>query len=97
MSRSYKKNPYYTDGKAGTTKDSKRCANKRARNTEDIPNYGGYKKVSCSYNKHDYCSRWTWKEAKQEWENASDDNYLKRTYSNLKDFYRYWLKCYKTK
>lgn len=48
MSRSYKKNPYYTDGKAGTTKDSKRYANKRARNTEEIPNYGGYKKVSCS-------------------------------------------------
>lgn len=97
MSRSYKKNPCCTDGKAGKTKDSKRHSNKRARNKEDIPNYSGYKKVYCSYNIHDYCSRWTWEEAKQKWENASDDNYLKRKYSNLKDFYRYWLKCYKTK
>jgi len=97
MSRSYKKNPCYTDGKAGTIKDSKRCANKRTRNIEDIPNYGGYKKVSCSYHIHNYCSRWTWEDAQQEWENASDDNYFKRTYPNLKDFYRYWLKCYKTK
>lgn len=44
MSRSYKKNPYHTDGSPGTTQESKKFVNKKVRNTEDLPNGSAYKK-----------------------------------------------------
>lgn len=40
--------------------------------------------------------RWTWEEAKASWERG-DNQYLKDQYPTLKDFYRYWLKCCKSK
>jgi hypothetical protein len=97
MSRSYKKSPCFTDGSPGVTKEKKRIANKKVRNTEDLPTRGkAYKKVSDSYDIHDYTGRWTWEEAKSEWEREVN-TYLKRKYPTLKAFYRYWLKCCKTK
>lgn len=96
MSRSYKKNPYYTDGSPGTTQESKKFANKKVRNTEDIPNGGAYKKVSESWDIHDFVDRWTWEEAKALWERG-DNQYLRDCYPTLKDFYRYWLKRCKSK
>ncbi len=96
MSRSYKRCPVYTDGNPGTTKESKKFANKKVRNTEDMPNGGAYKKVYESYDIHDYIVRWTWDEAKAEWERG-DNEYLRKRYPTLKEFYRYWLKCCKRK
>ena len=68
MSRSYKKNPYCTDASPGTTKEKKKFANKKVRNTKNIPKHGGYKKISESYDIHDQIHRWTWEVAKIEWE-----------------------------
>ena len=97
MSRSYKKNPYYSDGKCGTTKTKKRIANHRVRNSEDVPSGGAYKKFFPSWDIHDYINRWTWEEAKEEWEHSDDDTYIKRHYPTLKEFYRYWFKISKAK
>ena len=54
MSRSYKKPYIKQDG----TKWAKRLANKRVRHTEDVGNYGSYKKVFCSYDISDYRFYW---------------------------------------
>lgn len=73
ISRSYKHNPVYTDGHAGSTKESKRFANKKVRHTDfdELPRKGnGYKKVFESYDIHDYISYYT----KQQW----IDHYEKR-------------------
>ena len=96
MSRSYKKCPYCTDGSAGTTKEKKKFANKKVRNTENVPSGNAYKKVFESWDIHDYVTHRTWAEAKREWENE-ENKYLRKRYPTLKHFYRYWLKCYKTK
>lgn len=96
MSRSYKKSPVYTDSSPGTTKEKKKFANKRVRNTEDVPNGGAYKKVHESWDIHDYINRWTWEEAKKFWE-SGENPYLTKSYPTLKDFYRYWLKCCRSK
>lgn len=96
MSRSYKKNPYCTDGSPKTTQESKKFANKKVRNTKDLPNGGAYKKVFESYDIHDFIDRWTWEEAKALWERG-DNQYLRNLYPTLKDFYRHWLKCYRSK
>lgn len=97
MSRSYKKSPVYTDGSRGTTKKAKRIAQKKVRKVDDLPMKGNaHKKVSESWTIHDYCNRWTWEEAKEQWERGENE-YLKKHYSTLKEFYRYWLKCCRSK
>ena len=96
MSRSYKKHPYITDGSPGTTKEKKRYANKKVRNADDIPNGKAYRKFYESYDIHDWIMRWTWEEAKANWED--EDNFsLKERYPTIERFYRYWLKCCKNK
>ena len=96
MSRSYKKNPIYTDGSARSTKATKRFANKSVRRRDDVPNGSAYKKVFESWNIHDYVNRWSWEEAKAFWE-SGDNEYLRKYYPTLKEFYRYWLKLCKAK
>ena len=97
MSRSCKKSPVYTDGSCGTTKKAKRIAQKKVRKVDDLPMKGNaHKKVSESWTIHDYCNRWTWEEAKEQWERG-DNEYLKKHYPTLKEFYRYWLKCCRSK
>ena len=94
MSRSIKKHPVYTDGKAGR-KRAKRQANKTVRKFKNkIKNGKDYKKLYCSWNIHDYISRYTWVEAKKEWE---ENSYLREKYATLKEFYKYWSKYYKRK
>ena len=95
MSRSYKKHPYCTDSSPKTTKEKKKFANKKVRNYDDLPDGAAYKKISESWDIHDYSDRWTWEEAKRAWEDK--DSYYSKHYPTLKDFYRYWLKCAKTK
>ena len=85
MSRSYKKNPYCTDGHRRTTKETKQLANRcvRRRNKRvtlgyltrdskyrDILTLDGmsYKKFFCSYDIHDYVTRWSKAEALHDYE-----------------------------
>lgn len=96
MSRSFKKHPCATDGRAGR-KIQKRWANRTVRGKEEIPNGGAYKKVFCSWNIHDYTLRWTWKEAKEEYEHGLNNTYLQERYPTLKEFYRFWRKYYYNK
>lgn len=93
MSRSYKKHAWVTDGKDGR-KYAKRLANKAVRNCKDVPNGKAYKKIFCSYNIHDYKSRWPWQEALKNWYNTP---FLQEKYPKIKDFYRYWQKHYQMK
>ena len=94
MSRSFKKRPFCTDGRRKTTKKSKRFANKAVRQEKDLSNKSFYKKVYCSWNIHDYISRWTWKEAEQEYyENPK----WKKMYPTIEEFFNYWSNCYKRK
>lgn len=95
MSRSRKKSPIHTDGSPGTTKESKRYANKKVRNTEDLPQHGGYKKAFESYEIHDFVIRYPWEEVKQEWE--SGDEYYRDKYSTLQELRRHWEKYYYSK
>lgn len=101
MSRSYKKNPIYTDGRTPTPKKSKKYANKKVKHTSNLPNGKAYKKVYESYDIHDYVSRWTWEEAKEWYLRKSQieewTHYLKKQYPTLKLFYRYWKKTFKSK
>ena len=91
MSRSYKKHPWYTDGRNGQVK-SKRFANKKVRKYKNkISNGNFYKRLFCSYEIHDYKSRWSWQEAKKDYEN---DIYKERT---LEEFYKMWIKLYRSK
>jgi len=94
MSRSYKKHPICSDGKAGSTKRSKRIANSKVRNTEGKYNRKEYKKLFCSWNIHDYISRWTWFEAKKAYE---EDSAWRKRFPTIKEFHRYWYKCYRAK
>ena len=97
MSRSYKKHPVITDGSAGITKIFKRFANKKVRNyRKKIAKGKSFKRLFCSYDIHDYISRWSWAEAKKEYE-SDPYGYLKNEYPTLKEFYKYWSKYYKRK
>jgi len=98
MSRSYKHNPYCTDGHPGTTKESKRFANKKVRNTdlEELPPKGkSYKKISESYDIHDWINRWTKEEAIKNWEEAKERRYWAE--KSFEEYMNYWEKCCKRK
>ena len=96
MSRSYKKHPWYTDGRKGGQVISKRFANKTVRKYKHkIANKKAYKKLFCSYNIHDFISRWPWKEAKDEYEKNLWN--LQERYSTIKDFFKHWNKNYRRK
>lgn len=63
MSRSYKKNPVFTDYQSG--KLGKKCANKKVRQYKgDIPKGNAYRKIYNSYEIHDYIIRETYQEYK---------------------------------
>lgn len=89
MSRSYKHSPVVTDGRPHSTQESKKMANKKIRHTEDLPmrQRGAYKKFYCSYDIHDYISRWTWEDAIADWEAG-----ILRGFDSLKELRRYWEK-----
>ncbi|HUW43791.1 MAG TPA: hypothetical protein VMV95_02430 [Bacillota bacterium] len=58
MSRSYKKHPFCKV----IDQDFKRLANRKVRNTKDVPNYCAYKKNGYSWSIIDQISRETWEE-----------------------------------
>lgn len=98
MSRSYKKHPFSTDGNPKTLVKSKRHANKVVRRyNKDISNGKFYKRLFCSYDIHDYISRWSWAEAKRFYEELDEHDYRKKLYTSEKEFYKCWRKYYKGK
>ncbi len=95
MSKSRKKSPVYTDGKAGTTKKAKRFANKTVRNSDDIPSKGsGYKKSYCQYDIHDFKSRYTLREAILDWQTKP---YIRKRYTSFKEYLHGWYKSHRMK
>lgn len=104
MSRSYKKRPICTDHRNGR-KYWKRKANKRVRNAPEIFHGYKYKKLSNSYDIHDYHLRWTEEDAKKYYQDTvQDENYptfkeqfLKR-YPTEEDYLREaWAPYFKRK
>jgi len=76
MSRSYKKNPGWA-GKSRWAKIDKRFANKSVRNTEEVPNGKGYRKIYDSYNIRDYNFRYF---SKKDAIDKLSDKYGRRAY-----------------
>ena len=104
MSRSYKKNPYVTDHKRRSTKQSKRIANRRVRQRlrfdEDMPVRSQHKKYTETYDICDYKWRMSKEEAIQWYESEGfgiASNYFKERYPTLELWLEYWEKCYKRK
>lgn len=104
MSRSYKKSPYVTDHRRKSSKINKRLANKRFRRiiarTEDTPCGSAYKKYIESWNICDYRWRMTREDAIHWYENEMEhdaSSYFKEHYPTLKDWLKYWEKCYRRK
>ena len=108
MSRSYKKNPFVTDHRRGTTKSLKRLANRAFRRKiscdEDMPARPAHRKYTESWMISDYSWRMTREEAIQwyneqlEWQKnkGSLDYFLKR-YPTLEAWLKYWDKCHRRK
>lgn len=104
MSRSYKKNPYVTDHKRGTTKSLKRLANHSFRQQiscdEDMPARPAHKKYTDSWTISDYSWRMTREEAiewyKYKMEQEASE-YFKKRYPTLNAWLKYWEKCYRRK
>ena len=105
MSRSYKKNPYVTDGYGGDRKTSKRLANHRIRRIvrsmdEDMPARLQHKKMTCSWDICDYRWRMTREDAIHWYENEMENEaseYFKKRYPTLEAWLKYWDKCYRRK
>lgn len=103
MSRSYKKNPYVTDHKRRSTKQSKRIANRRVRRrlcNEDTLGRIQHKKYTESWDICDYKWRMSREEAIEWYESEGfgmASSYFKEHYPTLESWLEYWEKCYKRK
>lgn len=103
MSRSYKKNPYVTDHKRRSTKQSKRLANRRVRRCLCDENTLGriqHKKYTESWDICDYKWRMSREEAIEWYESEGfgmASGYFKERYPTLELWLEYWEKCYKRK
>ena len=97
MSRSHKKNPWYTDHHVKSSQENKKFANKKVRNTEEIPNGGSYKKVSESWDICDFKFFYTKEEAIEEYNKAkeNDEEWVKKY--TLKEWLRHWRTIYYNK
>ena len=100
MSRSYKKNPVWTDRTNGA-KYWKKLANKKVRKNKDNFSKGKkYKRIYCSYDIHDYIFRWSKHQGLNDFNNRFFFNggWIKLyNYKNEKEFLnKYWEKyCYR--
>jgi len=79
MSRSFKHVPGFVDHPKSGSKKDKRFANKKIRNTEDIPNGGSFKKIYESWNINDWKFLY-----------FSMDEILE--FSNINTAYKTWMK-----
>jgi hypothetical protein len=95
VSRSYKKHPIAKS----ISKGGKKFANRKVRNTEDIPNGNKYRKVSQSWDIVDQVSRYS----KQEWidrwhqKQTSARNMIWWSNETLEESLRDWNKWYRNK
>lgn len=97
MSRSYKKRPIVKDRNKGM----KNIANRKIRNSNDIPNGKSYKKYFCSYDISDYA----FEESLQEFIDRYEKDYKAFLNGackyfkekNYEEIYREWYSCYKNK
>lgn len=100
MSRSYKKNPWVTDGYGGDRKRSKQIANRKFRRTSCDEFSGGrsqHKKYTNSWDICDYKLRMTEAEAIEHWYEMCDELYFRKTYPTLESFIEFWNKHYRRK
>ena len=104
MSRSYKKNPFVTDGYGGDRKQNKRIANRtvrrRLKDDEDMPARLPHKKMTESWDICDYRWRMTREDAIHWYENEMEHKasaYFKKRYPTLEAWLKYWDKCYRRK
>lgn len=97
MSRSYKKTPIAKDNKRGR-RIAKRMAAKKVRKSQDVPNGKQYRKVYEPWDIYDYISRWSKKDAINEYESASEDSYIRKKYKSLEEFLeKHWAKYFRRK
>ena len=94
MSRSFKKHNIVKDK---VSKDMKKFANKKVRNTPDVPNGKSYKKVFESYDIHDHIDYWSKEMAIKRWETAEPDSWIRTRFETLEKYLIYWEKCVKRK
>ena len=97
MSRSYKKHPACNDSSAGTTRWKKRVANKRVRNSKDVPNGKAYKKVYESWDIRDFVFLESWEETKTRYMSRVERGLIDPEKFTLEDCYRQWYKDYRAK
>lgn len=97
MSRSFKKNPWFSDHKRKTTKENKQIANRKLRRKvikfDCAPSRAYHKRANESYDICDWKGRWTKEEAKQAYANGSLSNYIYNHYPTMQDWLNYWAKC----
>ena len=77
------------------SKGNKKYANKKVRRHKyDLPLKGnGYKKLYESYDIIDWINYWSWSEAREQWETADENSWLKKHHPTLQEYYNYWRKC----
>ena len=98
MGKSYKKQPWCTDGQAKTTKARKKQANRKVRHKDiDSSSRNHYKKFSNSYDIHDYKTYEPWSVARERWLYADKNGWIRKRWPTLKSYYRSWSKCYRNK
>lgn len=87
MSHSYKKNPGFHDGEGSKyPKFAKRFANRKVRHYKDLPNGNAYRKVSDSWDIHDYNFRYWHRNDLMDWD----------TWRGLNGKYPCWKELCKT-
>ena len=104
MSRSYKKHPIYTDRARGA-KYWKRQANRRVRHYKGTLENNHYRKLYCSWEIHDWISRWSKAEAVHSWEHPHwhYSSYYDEwwhafsEYRTREEMEQYWAKYYRRK
>ena len=98
MSRSYKKNPFVTDGYGGDRKQNKRIANRivrrRLKNDEDMPARPQHKKYTESWEISDYKWRLSKEHFLKLWE---EDEFVHERFPTKEVALRWWYKWYRNK
>ena len=93
MSRSYKKHPYSGSNTSGT----KRFANQKVRNTDNIPNGKAYRKLSLSWDICEYGNTETFGEFLARINNRPLRSWDKPDERTNEELYNEWCSMYKRK
>ena len=91
MSRSRRKHPIVNICKS----DDKDYANRKVRNTEDLPsNPGAFKKI---YDLKKWRNYWTEQDAIDYWNSKSENSWIRKRYPTLEAYLNYYRKSAKRK